>query len=135
MIKKNLLATLVLLFSVLFISGNIYSQQNKKQNKTPEEMATKMADKMKKNLSLTDDQYKQVYMLFLNQSQERINNKAKYQSMDKASRQQMKKQNKESFKKQLEGILTKEQIQKLQQQKGKHGHKNGNMKQKNETKE
>ncbi|MEO8209234.1 MAG: hypothetical protein ABI840_01630 [bacterium] len=130
---KNILAVSVLLFSVLFLSGNLYSQQNTKQKKTPEELATKMTDRMKQNLSLTDEQYKQVYSLMLTKAQDRSNNKEKYKSMDKETRKEMKKQNMEDFKKQLSGILTPEQIQKMQQNKSKHKKHKGVKKSKQET--
>ena len=114
MIKKNLLAIAVFLFSFILISNITFAQQDQKKNKTPEEIATKMADKMKTNLSLTDDQYKSVYNLFLQKVQDKQNNKEKYKSMDKESRNQMMKQNKENFRKQLEGVLNKDQITKIQ---------------------
>ena len=134
MIIKNLLALSVLFLSVLFVSGNLYSQETK-QKKTPEEFATKMTDRMKQNLSLTDEQYKQVYSLMLIKAQDRINNKEKYKNLDKESRKQMKKQNRENFKKQLSGILTPEQIQKMQQNKDKHGKHKGKKKHDQELKQ
>ncbi|MEO8664800.1 MAG: hypothetical protein ABI462_04830 [Ignavibacteria bacterium] len=126
--KKNLLALSVLLFTILFISQYSYSQQDKRSQRTPEEMATKMADRMKEKLSLTEDQYKQIYSLALTRSQDKMSNKEKFKTMDKETRKQMKKQNREEFSKQLEGILSKDQLEKMNQNKGKHKHNKGDKK-------
>lgn len=133
MFKKNLLAVSVLLLTLASFSGSAFSQQDQAYTKTPEQMATKIADKMKQNLSLSDDQYKQVYNLALTKAQDRFNNKEKYKSMDKEARKQLMKQNKEGFRKQLEGILNKDQIEKFHQmhkQKGNRAHLKGSRKQK-----
>ena len=55
----------IIVFITLVYSGISYSQSYDKSGKTPEEKATKMADRMKQNLSLSDDQYKQIYNLAL----------------------------------------------------------------------
>lgn len=121
--NKNLLVITVLLLTFLFTKSSLYSQQDDKPDRTPEEIATKMADRMKEKLSLSEDQHKQVYNLALSHAQNRINNKEKYKSLDKESRKQMKKQNRGEFRKQLEGILSKEQLDKMKQSKGKHKHR------------
>lgn len=118
--------TAILLIGITIISSNLFSQQNKKQNKTPEEMATKMTNRLKEKLSLNDEQYKQVYNIALSHAQERISNKEKLQSMDKASRKELMKQNHEGFKKQLEEILTPDQLIKMKEMKSKHKHERKN---------
>ena len=126
--KKNILAVTVLLLTIVFAAHNSYSQQDNKQKRTPEEMATKMADRMKEKLSLSEDQYKQVYSLALTHAQNRLSNKEKFKTMDKESRKQLKKQNHEEFRKQLEGILSKEQMDKMKQSKGEHKYNKGDKK-------
>ncbi|MBK8551767.1 MAG: hypothetical protein IPL53_12165 [Ignavibacteria bacterium] len=127
---KNLLAITFLLFSIAFISVSGFSQQSEKNNKTPEEFATKMADRMKKNLSLTDDQYRQVYNLALTKARNRDANKEKYKNLDKETRKQMKMQSRDEFKKQLQGILNAEQIKKMEENMSKHKNHKGNKKHK-----
>lgn len=71
--KFNLFSLMLLLAALLFSASSIYSQQDntgKKQRKTPEEHAQKRADKMKEKLSLTDDQYKQIYDILLTHGNE-----------------------------------------------------------------
>ncbi|MDZ4710802.1 MAG: hypothetical protein SGI89_00590 [bacterium] len=120
MMKKNLLVITLLMLTAILFTNNVFAQ--KESNKTPEQMATKMADRMKEKLSLTEDQYKQVYNMALTNAQDRINNKEKNKSLDKESRKLLKKQNKENFRKQMEGILDKDQMTKFQEMKGKHKH-------------
>lgn len=121
MIRKNFFVLTVLLFSTIIFLSKSYSQSETK--KSPEEMATKMADRMKTNLSLSDDQYKQVYDLFLTHCKDKISNKEKFKDMSKESRKQMKKQGKENFRKQLGNILTPDQLSKWNEMKGKHKNK------------
>lgn len=120
MMKKNLLVITLLMLTAILFTNNVFAQ--KESNKTPEQMASKMADRMKEKLSLTDDQYKQVYSLALTNAQDRINNKEKNKALDKESRKQLRKQNKDNFRKQMESILNKDQITKFQEMKGKHKH-------------
>lgn len=120
MIKKKSLALGLLLIIFAFTSANVFSQQNEKVKKTPEERATKMSERMKKNLSLSDEQYKQVYNLFLSKAQEHKNNKEKFMGMDKEARKQMKMNSREEFKKQLSGILNPDQMKKFEENKKKH---------------
>jgi hypothetical protein len=117
-----------------FTSANVFSQQNEKAKRTPEERATKMADRMKQNLTLSDDQYKQVYNLFLSKAQEMKGNKEKFKSMDKEARKQMKLSNREAFQKELTGILNPDQMKKFQDNMDKYKkNKNKKHKQKEES--
>ena len=131
--KKKSLAIGLLLILIAFTSANVFSQQNEKAKKTPEERATKMTDRMKKNLSLSDEQYKQVYNLFLSKAQEMKSNKEKFIGMDKEARKQMKMTNREEFKKQLSGILNPDQMKKFEDNMKKH--KDGKNKKNKQRKE
>ena len=117
---KNLAALTILLLLTAFVSSNVFAQQNQRSKKTPEEMATKMADRMKSNLSLSDDQYKQVYDLALTRSKNRISNKEMYKSMDKETRKQTKMKHREEFMTQLSGILNQDQMKKFQENMANH---------------
>ena len=117
---KNLAALSILLLLTAFVSSNVFAQQNQRSKKTPEEMATKMADRMKSNLSLSDDQYKQVYDLALTRSKNRISNKEMYKSMDKETRKQTKMKHREEFMTQLSGILNQDQMKKFQENMANH---------------
>lgn len=117
---KNLAALSILLLLTAFVSSNVFAQQNQRSKKTPEEMATKMADRMKSNLSLSDDQYKQVYDLALTRSKNRISNKEMYKSMDKETRKQTKMKHREEFMAQLSGILNPDQMKKFQENMANH---------------
>lgn len=118
--KKNFLAAITILIAAIFLTGNANSQHQDKASRTPEEIAQKISDKLKTKLTLSDDQYKQVYDMALNHAREMVNNKEKYKSMDKSSRKEQYKQNKDSFRKQLETILNQDQIRKLNEMKQKH---------------
>lgn len=124
-IKTLMITIAVLLLNIVLLSGFAHSQQNEKVKKTPEEFAQKRADRMKQSLSLSDAQYKQVYDLFLKKGQERKSNKEKYKDMDKTARKELRTQNRENFQKQLQGILNKEQIEKLDQMKAERKNKKG----------
>ncbi|MCB0726345.1 MAG: hypothetical protein KDD00_02700 [Ignavibacteriae bacterium] len=118
--KIKIIAIVILLLNIVLISGSAYSQQQDKVKKTPEEFAQKKADRMKKNLSLSDSQYKQIYDLFLSKANERKSNKGKYKDMDKTARKEIRKQNREKFQSQIMEILDKEQIEKWNQMKSDH---------------
>jgi hypothetical protein len=117
---KKLAVLSILLLAIVSISSNVFAQQNQRSKKTPEEMATKMADRMKSNLSLSDDQYKQVYDLALTRSKNRISNKEMYKSMDKETRKQTKMKHREEFMTQLSGILNPDQMKKFQENRANH---------------
>jgi len=117
--KKNSIFA-VLLIAILFSFSTSFSQQEKKVNKTPEEKAAKITGKMKEKLSLSDDQYKEMYNLMLQKLQTRSENKEKYKSMDKETRQKMKSENREAMNKQIEGILNQDQLSKYREMKSKH---------------
>lgn len=108
--KFNLLSLILLLAAILFSVSNVYSQQDnigeKKQKKTPEERAQKRADILKEKLSLTDDQYKQVYDISLSQANEM---KAVWESskndQDKTARREKMKAIRDSGNTQINSVL------------------------------
>lgn len=127
---------LIIIFITIIYSGISYSQGFDKAGKTPEDKATKMADRMKQNLSLSDEQYKQIFNLALENAKTHDSNKDKYKALDKESRKIMKMQNKEEFRKQLEGILNQDQITKMKNLKSNHhGNKSGHKGKKNKSRE
>ncbi len=127
---------LVIVFITVIYTGTSYSQNNKWSGKTPEEKASMMADRMKQNLSLSDDQYRQVYNLALEKAKMQSSNREKYKSMDKESRKSMKKQHREDFRKQLESILNQDQISKMKALRESHKvHKDGHKGMKNKNRD
>jgi len=126
----------IIVFITLVYSGISYSQSYDKSGKTPEEKATKMADRMKQNLSLSDDQYKQIYNLALEKAKTHASNKEKNRTLDKETRKSMRMQNKAEYRKQLEGILNQDQITKMKSLKNKHhGNKTGHKGKKNKNRD
>lgn len=132
--KIKIITIAILIMNIALFSGVAFSQQNDKVKKTPEEFAQKRADRMKESLSLSDEQYRQVYDMFLSKAQERKSNKEKYKDLDKNARKELKKQNREKFQSQLQEILNKEQIEKLKEIKSKHRDKKGKGQHKNKNK-
>lgn len=121
--KKIIITACLFFFALLISNDQAFSQQDVSGKKSPEQLAAKISDRMKNNLSLSDVQYKQVYELFLTKIQNRQTNKEKLKGVSKEEREQIKKQNKEEFKKQLSGILSSEQMQKLEVMKSEHKQK------------
>jgi len=117
-ITKGIVMIAVVFFSLLSVTANAQQQKH-----TPEQRATMMTDKMKSAVSLSDDQYKQVYAVNL-----------KYAEKMQALRgtEGAKENKKEEFKalrkeqhKEINGILTDEQREKFKamKQDGKKKHR------------
>jgi len=116
---RNLtLGIIAMVMIVIGISAIAPAQQDQKSNKTPEEIATKKADRLKSALALTDEQYKQVYSVFLENANKMKTEREKMKSLDKEARKEIKKKHKEETRAKLQGILTKDQMDKLEQMKG-----------------
>lgn len=134
MIKKLILSIVLLL---TFAAGSSFAQDGKGdfKNLSPSERATKVADKMKTNLSLTDSQYKSVYDIYYNHFNEMSTMKEKVdRSTDEFKSER--KQKREALKKSLSGVLTSEQIQKMEDNRKKHKEKRkGKGKRKNKNKD
>src|SRR5690606_6757870 len=118
-----------LIFSILFLFAVAvkpsYAQKSDYKNMDPSAKATKMADKMKQNLNLTDSQYKSVYDIFYNHFTEMNNSKGTY-TKGSDEFKSYRKQKREELKKSLSGVLTSEQLQTMEdnKKKRKEGRKN-----------
>lgn len=122
--KKILFAAVALMFSVtLFAQG---SQRGERREFKPKEMATRMADGLKKELELNDEQYKSVYNLYLKRGEEMKARRSKAQQgqqVDREARRAEMQKQQQAMNAELRKILTPEQytkyeeMQKKQQQK------------------
>lgn len=114
------LRILLLLFAIVSTAG-VYAQGKKegKAQKTPQELATKRAERWQKELNLTDEQKAQIQQAI----EKRI---TAMRSKDKATA----KQAREDFKASLQTILTPEQQEKVKakmlERKATHGKAKGN---------
>lgn len=128
---KKFLFTIV----ALLLSASTFSQQPQRREFKPEEMATRMADGMKKELNLNDEQYKSVYNLYLKRGEEMKARREKgeqNQQVDREARREEMKKNQEALNAELQRILTSEQysqyeemLKKQQQQRRGQGNPRG----------
>ena len=125
--RKYLAISLVIIVMLsAFMMQSASAQQDQKRTKNPEEMATKKADRLKAKLSLSEDQYKQVYSIFLENANRRIAEKEKMKGMDKTARKEMKMKHKQETMEKLQAVLTKEQMSLFEQMKEKGKKRNKN---------
>ncbi|MBK6507119.1 MAG: hypothetical protein IPG02_16030 [Ignavibacteria bacterium] len=125
--RKYLAISLVIIVMLsAFMMQSASAQQDQKRTKNPEEMATKKADRLKAKLSLSEDQYKQVYSIFLENANRRIAEKEKMKGMDKTTRKEMKMKHKQETMDKLQAVLTKEQMLQFEQMKEKGKKRNKN---------
>lgn len=127
--KKILFAAVALIFSVSMFAQA--PQRGEHREFKPEEMATRMADGMKKELNLNDEQYKSVYNLYLKRGEEmkaRRDKGQQGQQVDREARREEMKKNQEAMNAELKKILTPEQytkyeemLKKQQQRRGQDG--------------
>jgi hypothetical protein len=125
--RKYLAISLVFIF--MLSAGMMQSasaQNDQKRSNNPEEIATKKADRLKAKLSLSDDQYKQVYSIFLENANRRIAEKEKMKGMDKTARKEIKMKHKQETMEKLQAVLTKEQMSLFEQMKEKGKKRNKN---------
>lgn len=128
---KKFLFTIV----ALLLSASTFSQQPQRREFKPEEMATRMADGMKKELNLNDEQYKSVYNLYLKRGEEMKARREKgqqSQQVDREARREEMKKSQEALNAELQKILTNEQysqyeemLKKQQQQRRGQGNPRG----------
>lgn len=131
--KKIIFAAVALIFSV-----SMFAQGPQRREFKPEDMATRMADGMKKELSLNDKQYKSVYDLYLKRGEEMKARREKGQQgqqVDREARREEMKKSQEAMNAELKKILTAEQYtkyeemlkkqQQRQRQGGPRGHQGG----------
>lgn len=127
--KKILFAAVALIFSVSMFAQA--PQRGERREFKPEEMATRMADGMKKEFNLNDEQYKSVYNLYLKRGEEmkaRRDKGQQGQQVDREARREEMKKNQEAMNAELKKILTPEQytkyeemLKKQQQRRGQGG--------------
>ena len=119
---KKLFISMALL--LIFAVGTSVAQdrKNDRKNMDPTEKATKVADKMKQNLNLTDSQYKSVYNIFYSHFTDMKSLKDKY-GKGSDELKSARKQKREDLKKELSGVLTSDQIQKMEDNRKKHKEK------------
>ncbi|MES2616521.1 MAG: hypothetical protein V4613_01500 [Bacteroidota bacterium] len=127
---KKLIFTLF----ALAIAGSGFANDSTKQKKTPEQVATKKADKLKTELSLSDDQRSKVYNALLDRETKVRAVKAKYPTDKKAARKEIKPIN-EACNTTITSALTPEQATKWEQMKKdkKEKHKQNKTKKRNST--
>jgi periplasmic protein CpxP/Spy len=108
---------IALLFMIMavFSTANLLSQQNFNK-KTPEERAQKQSERMKKSLDLSDEQYQQVYNIFLKHITEadNIRNSSSVDENKSVKREKLKSL-RETTHSQIYAVLTTEQQVKLEQ--------------------
>ncbi len=129
--NKSLIIALITVFAIA-ISGSLFAQDDTKQDNskqevktykmTPEQQATKMADKMKKKLDLNTEQYGKIKTLFA----DNIAYRRDLRTKDLISRSEMK-QKREEFKTGIKNTLTADQMKKyekmMKKMHKKHHHK------------
>jgi hypothetical protein len=110
--KKIIFAAVALIFSV-----SMFAQGPQRREFKPEDMATRMADGMKKELSLNDKQYKSVFKLYLKQGEEMKARREKEQGqqIDREARREEMKKSQEAMNAELKKILTAEQYTKYEE--------------------
>ena len=114
--KKLLLAAVALMFSVSMFAQQ--PQRGERREFKPEEMATRMADGMKKELNLNDEQYKSVYNLYLKRGEEmkaRRDKGQQGQQVNRAARREEMKKSQEAMNAELKKILTAKQYTKYEE--------------------
>ena len=114
--KKMLFAAVALIFSVSMFAQA--PQRGERREFKPEEMATRMADGMKKELNLNDEQYKSVYNLYLKRGEEmkaRRDKGQQGQQVSREARREEMKKNQEAMNAELKKILTAEQYTKYEE--------------------
>ena len=104
------------MFSVSMFAQQL--QRGERREFKPEEMATRMADGMKKELNLNDEQYKSVYNLYLKRGEEmkaRRDKGQQGQQVSREARREEMKKNQEAMNAELKKILTAEQYTKYEE--------------------
>ena len=114
MTKYKAIAFLIVI-TAFFSSTNLLSQQDFNK-KTPEERAQKQSERMKKALELSDEQYRQVYDIFLNHITEADNiRNSSSVNEDKDLKKEKLKSLRESTHTKINAVLTPEQQVKFEQ--------------------
>ncbi len=122
--KKGILLTLLIAgigFSTIAQDAKPARAQHEKRGQrqgggfTAEERAEVYAKRMQKNLNLTDEQYKKVVAINIEQAKKQEELRAAHQAEMQATRQKMK-ANYQDLSKKYESVLTPEQLQKFKEE-------------------
>lgn len=109
--KIKLIGFVILLFGIIFTYSNSYSQNDGNVKLTPEEKSAKIADELKPVLSLTDQQYNDLYNLYLERFKDIKSNREKGIKPDKET----KKAKRVEFREKMQKILSDEQYNKFKE--------------------
>lgn len=103
-VSKFFVAAVLLMAVIFTVSAQDFGK------KTPEERAQKRADKMKQHLSLSDEQYKNVYDAILSHAQQI--DALKSQDLEKSKKREQLKSIRETTDESIKGFLNKDQLAK-----------------------
>lgn len=103
--KIKLTGFVIILLGLIFVYTNSYSQNDGNAKLTPEEKATKIVDELKPKLNLTEQQYSDLYNLYLERFKEIKTNRESGIKPDKET----KKGKRQEFRDKIQKILTEEQ--------------------------
>lgn len=109
--KLKLFGFVIIIFGIIFAYSNTYAQKDDKQKLTPEEKSAKIVDELKPVLNLTDQQYSDLYNLYLERFKEIKSNRESGIKPDKET----KKAKRKEFRENLQKILTEEQHAKFKE--------------------
>lgn len=107
--KKLILSAVATVFAI-----SSFAQDGTKTQKTPEEVATKRADKLKTELTLSDEQRTKVYTIILDNTTKVRAVKARYPNDKKAAKAEIKPL-RETCDASIKSVLTPEQVTKWEQ--------------------
>lgn len=125
MFRKTYLTTAILIFAIFFSLVSSYAQVDEKQpKKTPDEIATKIADVLRKELQLSDTQYDEVYEIFVNHITQVQADREKYGKEDSEERKNAIMERRKNLKSELENVLSDEQMEKLKELRKKRRERN-----------
>lgn len=113
--KTLIYAALLAVIFLGFSNAESFAQKGENWNKTPEEIAERKAGNLKESLNLTDEQYKEVYEIFLEQANSVSKEKESMKNMDRESRDKKRQERMEETFNRLKSVLTSEQISKLEE--------------------
>ena len=109
--KIKLTGFVIILLGLIFSYTNSYSQNDGNAKLTPEEKASKIVDELKPKLNLTDQQYSDLYNLYLERFKEIKSNRESGIKPDKDT----KKAKRTEFREKVQKILTDEQYDKFKE--------------------
>jgi ABC-type phosphate transport system substrate-binding protein len=107
----KLFGFVIILFGIIFSYPNTYAQKDDKVKLTPEEKSAKIVDELKPVLSLTDQQYSDLYNLYLERFKEIKSNRESGIKPDKET----KKAKRKDFREKIQKILSEEQYEKFKE--------------------